>query len=50
MPPEAMGSWCRSSAPGVVIVGSHVRKTSAQLEVLLREPGLAAIEAAVDRI
>jgi uncharacterized protein YgbK (DUF1537 family) len=35
---------------GAVIVGSHVKKTTAQLEKLLTEPGIAALEVEVDRI
>jgi uncharacterized protein YgbK (DUF1537 family) len=50
VPAEAMGHWRRSTKPGVVIVGSHVRKTTAQLEILLKEPAVASIEVAVERI
>ena len=47
---EAMHAYVRAGKPGAVIVGSHVRKTTAQLEHLLREPGVFAIEVEVDRI
>jgi len=47
---EAMHAYVRNNQPGAVIVGSHVRKTTAQLEQLLREPGVFAIEVEVDRI
>jgi uncharacterized protein YgbK (DUF1537 family) len=50
VPAEAMGRYARGSAPGAVIVGSHVRKTTAQLKALLQEPGVAEVEVAVDRI
>jgi len=35
---------------GAVIVGSHVKKTTAQLEKLLQVPGVVALEVDVDRI
>lgn len=47
---EAMGAYTRGGRPGAVIVGSHVKKTTAQLERLLAEPGVAALEVDVDRI
>ncbi|WP_308389768.1 four-carbon acid sugar kinase family protein [Acidithiobacillus sp. AMEEHan] len=47
--PEAMGRFRRGNTPGVVLVGSHVRKSSEQLEVLLQEEGVAAIMVDVDR-
>lgn len=47
---EAMHTYVRDNQPGAVIVGSHVRKTTAQLEKLLAEPGVLAIEVEVDRI
>ncbi len=48
--PEDMGRYRRSEKPGAVIVGSHVKKTTAQLAALLREPGVEALEVDVDRI
>lgn len=48
--PEDMGRYRRGQRPGAVIVGSHVKKTTAQLAALLREPGVAALEVDVDRI
>ncbi|HEB96311.1 MAG TPA: four-carbon acid sugar kinase family protein, partial [Sedimenticola thiotaurini] len=36
--------------PGAVIVGSHVRKTTAQLERLLQLPTVEAVEVDVERI
>lgn len=48
--PEEMFRLRRSDAPGVVIVGSHVQKTTEQLEMLLREPGVAGVEVPVSRL
>jgi len=47
---EAMHAYVRNNKPGAVIVGSHVKKTTAQLEKLLEEPSVLAIEVDVDRI
>lgn len=47
---ELMHAYVRNNKPGAVIVGSHVKKTTAQLEQLLREPGVQPIEVEVDRI
>ena len=47
---EAMSQYRRTSAPGAVIVGSHVRKTTAQLAKLLQEPGVTGIEVDVKRL
>ncbi|NJL01685.1 MAG: four-carbon acid sugar kinase family protein [Spirulinaceae cyanobacterium SM2_1_0] len=41
---EDMAQYERSRQPGAVIVGSHVRKTTAQLSELLQAPGVAPIE------
>lgn len=41
---EAMASYTRDGKPGAVIVGSHVKKTTEQLEVLLQAPGIVPIE------
>ncbi len=48
--PEAMAEYVRGGRPGAVIVGSHVRKTTLQLEQLLKMPGVAAIEVDVERL
>ncbi|TVQ64324.1 MAG: four-carbon acid sugar kinase family protein [Spirulina sp. DLM2.Bin59] len=45
--PEAMAQYGRTEEPGAIIVGSHVRKTTAQLTELLKLDGLAPIEIAV---
>jgi uncharacterized protein YgbK (DUF1537 family) len=55
LPPQPVAAsdmhrYVRSALPGAVIVGSHVRKTTAQLEALLAEPDVAAVEVDVDRI
>ena len=50
VPAEAMGRYRRGDAPGAVVVGSHVKKTTAQLGALLAEPGVTALEVDVDRI
>ncbi|MCU0526632.1 MAG: four-carbon acid sugar kinase family protein [Elainella sp. Prado103] len=41
---EAMASYVRGGKPGAVIVGSHVKKTTEQLEELLKVAGTEAIE------
>ncbi|XFA72676.1 four-carbon acid sugar kinase family protein [Thermosynechococcaceae cyanobacterium Okahandja] len=46
-PAEAMATYCRPGRCGVVLVGSHVRKTTEQLEVLLQAPDLAPLEVPV---
>ncbi|MFS8802228.1 four-carbon acid sugar kinase family protein, partial [Synechococcus sp. R60.2] len=48
--PEQMGRFVRSSQPGVVIVGSHVQKSSQQLARLLQEPETQGIEVEVRRL
>ncbi len=41
---EAMGQYVRSHDPGAVIIGSHVKKTTEQLEALLKQPEVRGIE------
>ena len=50
VPGDRMSDYVRGGAPGAVVVGSHVRKTTAQLERLLAEPGTVGVEVAVDRL
>jgi uncharacterized protein YgbK (DUF1537 family) len=55
LPPQpvaanAMRQYVRNGKPGAVIVGSHVKKTTQQLQQLLHEPGVVAIEVNVDQI
>jgi uncharacterized protein YgbK (DUF1537 family) len=40
----------RNASPGTVIVGSHVHKSTAQLEALLAEPDVQGVQVDVDRI
>lgn len=42
--PEDMSTYTRNGKPGAVIVGSHVKKTTEQLEELLKAPGIVSIE------
>ena len=42
--PEAMATYVRDGKPGAVIVGSHVKKTTEQLEDLLQAPGTVPVE------
>jgi uncharacterized protein YgbK (DUF1537 family) len=48
--PEQMSTYVRSPQPGVVIVGSHVQKTTTQLAQLLKLPGVAGIEIEVKQL
>ncbi|WP_353258425.1 four-carbon acid sugar kinase family protein [Prochlorothrix hollandica] len=47
---EAMGQYCRTDQPGAIIVGSHVQKTTQQLQPLFQEPTIAPIEVAVTQL
>ncbi|HEY9873827.1 MAG TPA: four-carbon acid sugar kinase family protein [Candidatus Obscuribacterales bacterium] len=42
--PQDMSQYVRDGKPGAVIVGSHVKKTTEQLELLLQEPGTVGVE------
>ena len=48
--PENMSRYARNGKPGAVIVGSHVQKTTQQLNQLLKMPGIQPVEVDVDRI
>ena len=48
--PEDMAEYEPTQKPGVVLVGSHVQKTTQQLEQLLREPEAIAVEVDVARL
>jgi uncharacterized protein YgbK (DUF1537 family) len=48
--PEAMAQYVRNRKPGAVIVGSHVQKTTEQLQHLLEQPGVMGIEIDVARL
>jgi uncharacterized protein YgbK (DUF1537 family) len=47
---EAMSSYVRQGKPGAVIVGSHVKKTTEQLERLLQESGVQGVEIDVSQL
>ncbi|MEB3292069.1 MAG: nucleotide-binding domain containing protein, partial [Synechococcales bacterium] len=48
--PQEMASYVRNGKPGAVIVGSHVKKTTEQLEQLLQAPGAIGVEVEVARL
>ncbi len=48
--PETMAQYVRGGKPGAVIVGSHVKKTTEQLSVLLQQPGAVGVEIDVTRL
>ncbi|MUL38333.1 four-carbon acid sugar kinase family protein [Gloeocapsopsis dulcis] len=50
VPPEEMAQYVRGGKPGVVLVGSHVKKTTEQLENLLQEPDIVGIEVDVAQL
>ncbi len=50
VPAADMRQYVRAGRAGAVIVGSHVKKTTQQLEQLLKQPGVLALEVDVDRI
>ncbi len=47
---DSMREYVRVGKPGAVVVGSHVQKTTVQLERLLEVPGVVGLEVDVDRI
>lgn len=47
---EDMAAYSRSDAPGAVIVGSHVRKTTQQLHQLLQEPDVKGVEVEIAQL
>lgn len=50
VPGEQMSQYSRNGQRGVVLVGSHVRKTTTQLMRLLEEPDVQGIEIDVTRL
>jgi uncharacterized protein YgbK (DUF1537 family) len=48
--PEAMAEYVRDGKPGAVIVGSHVKKTTEQLQHLLQQLGVVGIEVEVAQL
>ena len=47
---EDMAQYTRTDKPGVVLVGSHVKKTTQQLKQLLKEPDVVGIEVEVAKL
>jgi uncharacterized protein YgbK (DUF1537 family) len=50
IPALGMGEYVRDGRPGAVLVGSHVKNTTFQLEKLLLEESVEGLEVPVDRI
>jgi uncharacterized protein YgbK (DUF1537 family) len=48
--PEQMSSYVRGTQGGAVLVGSHVPKTTKQLNELLKRPGVVPLEINVNRL
>lgn len=48
--PEDMAEYVREGKPGAIIVGSHVKKSTQQLERLLQEPGIVGVEVNVSHL
>ncbi|MDX2228427.1 MAG: four-carbon acid sugar kinase family protein [Leptolyngbyaceae cyanobacterium bins.349] len=48
--PEDMAEYVREGKPGAIIVGSHVKKTTEQLQNLLTQPGIVGVEVDVARL
>jgi uncharacterized protein YgbK (DUF1537 family) len=46
----AMAQYSRQGRPGAVLVGSHVQKTTQQLQVLLTAPGTVGIEVDIQQL
>ena len=47
---QDMAQYVRGGRPGVVIVGSHVRKTTLQLDQLLKQSGVVPVEVNVEQL
>lgn len=50
IPAEEMAKYRRSDRPGVVLVGSHVKKTTEQVARLLEEPEIEGVEVPVAQL
>ncbi len=50
VPAEDMHRYVTDHRPGIFVVGSHVKKTTEQLQFLLRQPGIEAVEVDVGRM
>ena len=50
VPAEDMQRYVTDHRPGIVVVGSHVKKTTEQLQILLQQPGIESVEVDVGRM
>jgi len=50
IPADEMAKYVREGKPGAIIVGSHVKKTTQQLENLLQDSGVVGIEVDVSHL
>jgi uncharacterized protein YgbK (DUF1537 family) len=50
IPAEDMGQYVKDRRPGVILVGSHVKKTTSQLNELLKLDNIVGLEVDVKRI
>ena len=50
VPAEDMRHYVTDCRPGIVVVGSHVKKTTEQLQILLQQPGIESVEVDVGRM
>ena len=50
VPAEQMNRYVKDGRPGVVVMGSHVKKSTEQLEVLLQQEGIVPVEVDVSRL
>jgi uncharacterized protein YgbK (DUF1537 family) len=50
IPAEDMGQYVQDRRPGVILVGSHVKKTTSQLNELLKVDNVVGLEVDVERI
>jgi uncharacterized protein YgbK (DUF1537 family) len=50
VPAEKMHEYVKGQRPGVIVVGSHVKKTTEQLEVLFKQDDIIPVEVDVNRL
>jgi len=50
VPADAMAEYVREGRPGAIIVGSHVQKTTRQLQQLLTMPNVVPVEVDVEQL
>ena len=50
VPAEQMHQYVKDGRPGVVVMGSHVKKSTEQLEILLQQEGIVPVEVDVSRL